>query len=232
MKEKKARVEDALHATRAAVEEGIVPGGGVALLRAASALDALKLDGDEATGVRLVRRALEEPLRQIARNAGAEGSVVVEKVRDGQGRVRLQRGDRAVRRPAQGGRHRPGEGRAHGARARGERGRHDADDRGRHRREAQEGEAGARRRRRDGRRWAGWAAWVAWAAWGAWVAWAATTSTWTEKVPALARKRIEGARPHDGGRAPCRPHIRGQGPRRVTAFPGAVRRPARGPSGA
>src|SRR5271166_4071478 len=85
MKEKKARVEDALHATRAAVEEGIVPGGGVALLRASSALDSLKLEGDEAVGVRLVRRAIEEPLRQIANNAGAEGSVVVDKVRNGKG---------------------------------------------------------------------------------------------------------------------------------------------------
>jgi chaperonin GroEL len=85
MKEKKARVEDALHATRAAVEEGIVPGGGVALLRAAAALDGLKLEDDEAAGVRLVRRAAEEPLRQIARNAGVEGSVVVEKVRSGKG---------------------------------------------------------------------------------------------------------------------------------------------------
>src|SRR5579863_8683997 len=85
MKEKKARVEDALHATRAAVEEGIVTGGGVALLRAASALDGLKLTGDEASGVRLVRRAIEEPLRQIAKNAGQEGSVVVEKVRASKG---------------------------------------------------------------------------------------------------------------------------------------------------
>jgi chaperonin GroEL len=81
MKEKKARVEDALNATRAAVEEGIVPGGGVALLRAAVALDSLKLSGDEATGVDIVRRALEEPLRQIVHNAGLEGSVVVEKVK-------------------------------------------------------------------------------------------------------------------------------------------------------
>src|SRR5216117_2357280 len=81
MKEKKARVEDALHATRAAVEEGIVPGGGVALLRAADALDSLKLSGDEGTGVSIVRRALEEPIRQIVENAGLEGSVVVEKVR-------------------------------------------------------------------------------------------------------------------------------------------------------
>jgi chaperonin GroEL len=81
MKEKKARVEDALNATRAAVEEGIVPGGGVALLRASTALDNLTLSGDEATGVDIVRRALEEPLRQIVQNAGLEGSIIVEKVR-------------------------------------------------------------------------------------------------------------------------------------------------------
>jgi chaperonin GroEL len=81
MKEKKARVEDALNATRAAVEEGIVPGGGVALLRAAAALDHLKLTGDEATGAAIVRRALEEPIRRIVENAGLEGSVVVEKVK-------------------------------------------------------------------------------------------------------------------------------------------------------
>jgi chaperonin GroEL len=81
MKEKKARVEDALNATRAAVEEGIVPGGGVALLRASEALDSLKLPGDQGTGVRIVRRALEEPIRQIVENAGLEGSVVIEKVR-------------------------------------------------------------------------------------------------------------------------------------------------------
>jgi len=83
MKEKKARVEDALNATRAAVEEGIVPGGGVALLRASKALDSLslKLSGDEATGAEIVRRALEEPIRQIVQNAGLEGSVVVEKVK-------------------------------------------------------------------------------------------------------------------------------------------------------
>jgi chaperonin GroEL len=82
MKEKKARVEDAMHATRAAVEEGIVPGGGVCLLRVAAALDKLQLDDpDEQTGVRVVRRALEEPLRWIAQNAGVEGAIVVEKVR-------------------------------------------------------------------------------------------------------------------------------------------------------
>jgi chaperonin GroEL len=83
MKEKKARVEDALHATRAAVEEGIVPGGGVALLWAQKTLAEFKLeDHDEAIGVQIVRRALEEPLRQIAFNAGAEGAIVAERVRE------------------------------------------------------------------------------------------------------------------------------------------------------
>src|SRR5437870_5588078 len=85
MKEKKARVEDAMHATRAAAEEGIVAGGGVALLRARSALDALKLDEEERAGVNIVRRALEEPLRWIARNAGQDGAVVLEKVREAKG---------------------------------------------------------------------------------------------------------------------------------------------------
>jgi len=82
MKEKKARVEDALHATRAAVEEGIVPGGGVALLRAAAKLADLKLVGDEQIGVDVVRRACEEPLRQIVGNSGFEGAIVAEKVRN------------------------------------------------------------------------------------------------------------------------------------------------------
>ncbi len=82
MKEKKARVEDAMHATRAAVEEGIVAGGGVALLRARNALDALELDEGQRAGVNIVRRALEEPLRWIARNAGQDGAVVLEKVRE------------------------------------------------------------------------------------------------------------------------------------------------------
>jgi chaperonin GroEL len=81
IKEKKARVEDALNATRAAVEEGIVPGGGVALLRASKAIDRLKVEGDEKVGARIVKRALEEPIRQIVENAGLEGSVVVEKVK-------------------------------------------------------------------------------------------------------------------------------------------------------
>jgi len=84
MKEKKARVEDALHATRAAVEEGIVPGGGVALLRASVALRTLKLEGDEQFGVTIVRRACEEPVRQIVLNCGTEGAVVVEKIRGDQ----------------------------------------------------------------------------------------------------------------------------------------------------
>jgi hypothetical protein len=82
MKEKKARVEDAMHATKAAVEEGIVPGGGVALLRSLKAVEAIKAEGDEAVGVNIIKRALEEPLRQIAMNTGHEGAVVVARVRE------------------------------------------------------------------------------------------------------------------------------------------------------
>jgi chaperonin GroEL len=85
MKEKKARVEDALHATRAAVEEGIIPGGGVAYLRALPALDAVKVSGDEKIGIDILRRVLEEPIRQIVENAGEEGSIVVQKVKEGKG---------------------------------------------------------------------------------------------------------------------------------------------------
>ena len=85
MKEKKARVEDALHATRAAVEEGIVPGGGVALIRAQKVLDNLKLSDEQQVGVRIIRRAIEEPLRQIVANAGEEGSIVVQKIKEGTG---------------------------------------------------------------------------------------------------------------------------------------------------
>jgi chaperonin GroEL len=85
MKEKKARVEDALHATRAAVEEGIVPGGGVALIRACAALKNLRVSEDEKVGVQIVQRALEAPLRWIAQNAGADGSVVLDKVKTGKG---------------------------------------------------------------------------------------------------------------------------------------------------
>jgi chaperonin GroEL len=81
MKEKKMRVEDALHATKAAAQEGVVPGGGVALLRAAKALEAIEAEGDEKTGVEILRRAMEEPLRMIAHNAGQDGSLIVGKVR-------------------------------------------------------------------------------------------------------------------------------------------------------
>ena len=83
MKEKKARVEDALHATRAAVDEGIVPGGGVAYIRALPALDGLKLPTEQQFGVNVIKRALEEPIRQIAQNAGVDGSIVVDKVKNG-----------------------------------------------------------------------------------------------------------------------------------------------------
>jgi chaperonin GroEL len=84
MKEKKDRVDDALHATRAAVEEGIVPGGGVAYIRAISSIEKLKgANDDESTGVLIIKRALEEPLRQIVENAGIEGSIVVQKVKEG-----------------------------------------------------------------------------------------------------------------------------------------------------
>ena len=86
MKEKKARVEDALHATRAAVEEGIVPGGGVAFIRAQKALDNIKgLEGDEQVGVQIVRRAIEEPMRQLADNAGQEGALIVQEVKKRKG---------------------------------------------------------------------------------------------------------------------------------------------------
>ncbi|MCG6550980.1 MAG: chaperonin GroEL, partial [Candidatus Magnetominusculus sp. LBB02] len=82
MKEKKARVEDALHATRAAVEEGIVPGGGVALLRCIATIDELKLTGDEKIGASIIKKALEEPIRQIINNAGLESAIIIEKVKD------------------------------------------------------------------------------------------------------------------------------------------------------
>jgi chaperonin GroEL len=85
MKEKKARVEDALHATRAAVEEGIVPGGGVAFIRAQKALDKLELEGDEKVGMAIIRRAIEEPMRQLANNAGQEGALIVQEVKKRKG---------------------------------------------------------------------------------------------------------------------------------------------------
>ena len=114
MKEKKARVEDAMHATRAAVEEGIVPGGGVALARCVAALDKLKLEGDEQIGVNIVKKALQEPLRQIAENAGEEGAVVLGKINDSKD---INYGYNAltgrVRRSGQGRRARSDEGSAH-----------------------------------------------------------------------------------------------------------------------
>jgi chaperonin GroEL len=85
MKEKKARVEDALHATRAAVEEGILPGGGVALIRAQRALDSVTAEGEQRFGVEIVRRSVEEPLRQIVQNGGGEASITLENVRNGAG---------------------------------------------------------------------------------------------------------------------------------------------------
>ena len=116
MKEKKARVEDAMHATKAAVEEGIVPGGGVALIRAAKALDALKLEGDQKVGVELIRKAIEEPLRWIATNAGP-GRLDRRRAREGseEPRRRLQRRHGQVRGHGGGRRHRPDQGRALGA---------------------------------------------------------------------------------------------------------------------
>ena len=101
LKEKKHRIEDAVQTTKAAVEEGIVPGGGVALLTAQAALDKVDLEGDEATGAAIVRRALEEPLKQIATNAGLEGGVVIEKVRSRRAGPRPERGQRRVRRHVQ-----------------------------------------------------------------------------------------------------------------------------------
>ncbi len=120
MKEKKARVEDALHATRAAVEEGIVPGGGVALLRCQSVLEKIKGTGDEKIGVEIIRRAIEEPIRAISANAGVEGSIVVARVKESKEKgVRLQRRDRRVRGPDEGRRHRPDQGHPHRAAERG-----------------------------------------------------------------------------------------------------------------
>ena len=110
LKERKHRIEDAVSATRAAIEEGIVAGGGSALVHAVAVLDDLGLTGDEATGVNIVRRAADEPLRWIAENAGAEGYVVVNRVRENGVGHRLQRRHRRVRRPGRPGRPRPGQG--------------------------------------------------------------------------------------------------------------------------
>ena len=150
MKEKKHRVEDALQATRAALEEGVVPGGGVALLNAQDGLDPSKIgdDADEQTGARIVHRALEEPVRQIAENSGEEGSVVVNKVRDLKAGRRPQRGHRRVRRPDQSRRHRPDQGDPLGARER----RLDRQEHPRHRGDHRRAARRGRRRRRHARR--------------------------------------------------------------------------------
>ncbi len=110
MKEKKARVDDALNATRAAVQEGIVPGGGVAFIRCAAALGKAKLEGDAHYGIEIVRKAIEEPLKQIAKNAGFEGSVIVEKVREKKGRFRFRCRQRRICGHDQGRHYRPGKG--------------------------------------------------------------------------------------------------------------------------
>ena len=131
LKEKKARVEDALHATRAAIEEGVVPGGGTVLLRAAAVVDALQLEGDELVGAQILKRALQEPLRQLVANAGLEGSVVVEHLRrEKQAQLGLRRHGRGVRRPGGGGHHRPGQGDALRARERRQRRGNDPQHRG------------------------------------------------------------------------------------------------------
>ena len=165
LKEKKHRIEDALSATRAAIEEGVVAGGGTALLRARAAVDKVveKLEGDEATGARIVCKALEAPARLIADNAGLEGAVVVQQIERETGSDRPQRRHRRVRGPAEGRRHRPGQGHPGGAAERGVDRRPAAHHRGARRRQAR---GGRRRCRRHAA--AAWAAWVAWAAWAAW----------------------------------------------------------------
>ena len=159
VKEKKDRVEDAMHATRAAVEEGIVAGGGVALLYAAKTLDGLGAENDDQKhGVEIVRKALQTPTRQIAENAGVDGAVVAGKlVEKNDAEPRLRRAERRVRRHVQGGHHRSDQGGAHRAAGRGL-GRRPADHhRGDGRREAEEGNAAD-----AGRRWRAWAAWATW----------------------------------------------------------------------
>ena len=142
LKEKKHRIEDAVSATRAAVEEGIVPGGGVTLIRAEGALDKLDLEGDEATGAKIVRDALAEPARRIAQNAGYEGAVIVLAGPHRGRRPRLRRRDRRVGRHDEGRHHRPGQGDPLGAAERRVDRGHRADGRVRRRREA--GGRGAR----------------------------------------------------------------------------------------
>ena len=147
LKERKHRIEDALSTTRAAVEEGLVAGGGTALLQAIPALDALKLEGDAAIGVAILRRALEAPIRQIAENAGKEGSVIVAAVRELPHRQRLRRAGRPVRRHVRQGHRRCRQGDPLGPPARRlDRG-HGADHRDARHRQARGEEAGRWRRR-------------------------------------------------------------------------------------
>ncbi len=151
LKERKHRIEDAVRNAKAAVEEGIVAGGGVALLQSAPALDDLKLTGDEATGANIVKVALEAPLKQIAFNSGLEPGVVAEKVRNSPAGIGLNAADRRVRGPAQGGRRRPGQGDPFGAAERRVHRGTVPDDRSGRRRQAGEG----RRTRRRPDRWYG-----------------------------------------------------------------------------
>ena len=152
MKEKKARVEDALHATRAAVEEGIVPGGGVALLRCQEAVEKMTLEGDEAVGAKIVIRAIEEPLRQFAANAGAEGATVVQNVKAKKGSFGYNAETERIRRPAEGRRHRPDQGRTVGPAERVQRSGPAADHRSAHRRNPRARKGAGTPRRRHGRR--------------------------------------------------------------------------------
>ena len=154
MKEKKARVEDALHATRAAVEEGIVPGGGTALIRAQKALDSLKLEGDEAVGVAIIRRAIEAPLAPAGRQRGPGRRAHRAGSQEAQRQRRLQRRHRRIRRPREGRRRRPDQGDPQRVAKRGVHLRPAPDDRSGHHGDAGEGQARGRRRpprRRHGR---------------------------------------------------------------------------------
>jgi hypothetical protein len=176
VKERKDRVDDALNATRAAVEEGIVPGGGVALLRAKKVLEALKSDNpDIQAGINLVAKAIEAPIRQIVENAGVEGSIVVGKVLEKTGNFGFDAADRRVRRHGQEGHHRPDQGRAHRASGR-SLGRLAADHHRSHGGGAsEEGQPSP--------------PWAAAAAWAAWAAWTSDPATLTHSTEGLARRR-------------------------------------------
>ena len=180
MKERKSRVEDALAATRAAIEEGVVVGGGVALLRAIPAVQALKLEGTARVGADIVARALREPLRIIAENAGLEGQVVVNAGRRGQGRPRLRCDDRDLRQSHRARGHRPDQGRRLGAGPCNVDRHHRAQHRSADRRRAREGGSAPRA--------------VA-ATPTAAVAWAWTTTTWTSSVGQHSLGASAAARP-------------------------------------